>query len=228
MRLSAEESMFRWTEALLRAQLISPNENLKKLELLLPALFESGVIHRNLQADEQDGGPDFHGHPFDLDGLRTPETIISEGTGGSCGSHGKVLAHALLLTGSRESDVYLVDTVGESERPNMRESTAVCGHQFLLVMHGADWYLVNSTNPDLEKRRFVSPKELLEELAAPDYFKAPQRVVPCESDFASLLNGPPRHIFGNLVIFLVAKANEYPNHDIRGRLEMVRNAALRG
>lgn len=215
-----------------------------KLAVLVRALASSQVLWRKLPRGAEPGGPGFRGHPYDLDGLRPAKQIVAEGIGGSCGSHGKVLADALLQAGASPEDVYLVDMVGENERRAATRGdrrASASGHMFLLVKDAkAGWLLVNSTSDALEAVPFQDPATLKSQMAKLGYAKDPLHVRPatCGPDgkagFPNLLQhtergpdgkpmlvGPDPATFGDLVPFRVVKSVDYPNHAFRDRVREV-------
>src|ERR1700733_9107782 len=129
------KSLSKWNEITRAAGQLPPKDTLGKLAILVPGLGQSQVISRNLPHGSESGKQDYASHPFDLDGQRSAKEILEQGVGGSCGSYGKVLADALLKSGTDPNRVYLVDTVGESERhaafkaAQTGESASVSGHQ---------------------------------------------------------------------------------------------------
>lgn len=236
-----------WSETLVRAHSLAPQDTVQKLDVLITGLSDSDVLWRHIPPGSPPGGPNAKGHPYDLDGARTAAQIVKEGRGGSCGSFGKVLADALVRTGTSPQDVFLVDTVGESERRHAtraakegREAGA-SGHQFLLVRDRQQgWLLVDTTAPRVNALPFASPEQLMARLSQPGYAAAPVRVRPAASgpdgksvfpnlvarteldrDGTPIEVGPPPAIFGDLVLFGVQQSSDYHNHRIGERVRAV-------
>lgn len=217
-----------------------------KLDALMRELDSSQYMWRNVPRGSQPGGPNFRGNGYDLDGNRTAQQILSAGVGGSCGSYGKVLADALVRSGTSPDDVFLVDTVGESRRGDATAAAAsgdsdASGHQFLLVRDRTrGWLLVNTTSPTLEAIPFTPPAELQGRLARTGYAADPVRIDPRTGGagggpaFAGLTSrterdqagnpiqvGPPPEIFNDLVVFQVARSVDYREHTIADRVRAV-------
>lgn len=247
---SAEETWQErtWNQTLTQVRVLAPLDTESKLRLLIRGLEASQVLWRNLPSDAQPGGPGFEGHPFDLDGMRSPDQIVRAGVGGSCGSYAKVLADALVRTGTDPDDVHLVDTVGENQREGATTARTAreapgSGHCFLLVNDRArGWLLADSTSRTLDAVPFLSPEKLRGRMRRPGYARDPVRVHPARGgeagapSFPNLLLrneigpdgelirvGPPEDIFKDLVIFRVARSVDYPIHRYADRIrEIVR------
>ena len=94
--------------------------------------------------------------PYDLDSVRTPEEMLSQRIGGSCGTQAQVFARLLNTLGVPNSDIRIVSAVCEDEYkqfcsggkgsridPSYRGGAS--GHVFVEVKIDGKWKLINTT-----------------------------------------------------------------------------------
>lgn len=103
-------------------------------------------------------------HPYEWDSIRSPEKMLTDLDGGSCGSFALSAAALLKQAGVPDEDMRIVSAVnlddyskicpGKAGEPRVKNpDTGASGHVFLLVKMGDAWELVNtSQNPFWESR----------------------------------------------------------------------------
>lgn len=209
---AVEAAVRGWDQANAVAAKIDRKDTLANLDVLVPGL-NSGAQNLVLHANQR--GPS----PYEADTQRTVAQMLERRDGGSCGSHGRVLADALVRSGTDAARVHLVDTVGKGQAGGSFAS----GHQFLLVQGKDDaWNLVNSTSAARESVPYPSPQQLQARMADPAaYARNPQRVRPSQDTFPELTRPGgetaeqrtfARRLQSELTAFAVHRSDAYPPH----------------
>jgi hypothetical protein len=162
--------------------------------------------------------------PYHLDSLRTPEQILGEKRGGSCGSSALAFAEVLRSSGVDSKDIQIVNSVVNKDlaiicpkkgEPRVKSpQSGAPGHVFVAVKFPDEkWVIINSIDGsrNYERADWFSPEEVQKRM------KVEALAIPV-SAFKSL----PSITYGSgLTTFQSWSLDEVPQHTYEQRYDLI-------
>ncbi|RPJ75597.1 MAG: hypothetical protein EHM20_08685 [Alphaproteobacteria bacterium] len=161
--------------------------------------------------------------------MRTPEEILSQKIGGSCGSAALAFAAILNFSGVSLNDIQIVEAVlnsdlklicpvaGKPREQNAR--TGASGHVFVAVRFSDNrWILINTVDgsKNYSKANWPSPEEVHQTI------KDKILAVPFEA-----YKSAPQSVFSSgLTVFQSWSLNEVPIHTFEQRLDLIASGVI--
>jgi hypothetical protein len=168
-------------------------------------------------------------NPYNLDSLRSPEEILAQRIGGSCGSTALAMAAILISAGVPEQDVRVVPAVVNSDlaiicphrgAPRVdHPRSGASGHVFLAIhFSNGVWRLINPIDGSRTygSAPWMGPEDLAQKMAV-----GPVPVPPAA--FQSLPADPYRN---GLTVFQSWTLKEVPRHTFEQRFDLIASGHL--
>lgn len=167
--------------------------------------------------------------PYHLDSMRTPEEILSQKVGGSCGSSALAFAAILKSSGVDNKDIQIVNAVVNKDlsiicpsasKPRVQNPrSGAPGHVFVAIRFTGDrWKIINSIggSKHYERADWFSPEEIQQKI------KSSALAVPVEA-FKSL---PEKIYSSGLTVFQSWAPDEVLIHTFEQRYDVIASGKL--
>lgn len=123
--------------------------------------------------------------PYDLDSDRTPEEMLAQRIGGSCGTRARVFARLLEQLGVNPNNLRIVSAVctdeydrfcpGRNSKLDHSYRGGASGHVFVLMKLKGKWKLINTTYPPFSEKKGPNAQKIRTVLKMRDSVKSKEQ-----------------------------------------------------